>query len=140
MQGCHRFARAARISGSRPVLRLRLRDASKPRGAPARESPDPASSPRLSGGTAMNRLRNLAQTQKRRNMGDTILSRYWRNTRRSGLTALVALALGFAAHYAAAHPVPGTVADEIPQPQANNEMSAEGNRLSNNRINTQNPE
>ena len=37
-------------------------------------------------------------------------------------------------------PVPGSIADEVPQPQANNEMAGEGSRLSADQINTPHPE
>jgi FtsP/CotA-like multicopper oxidase with cupredoxin domain len=59
------------------------------------------------------------------------------------MAAVVFLAVPFVvikAQTSGPGPVPGSIADEIPQPQANDEMAAEGNSLSNDQINTQHPE
>ncbi len=101
---------------------------------------DPGYAPSPHYGRLSTDVSNETLSDRGKNMDHTILFKCWRDVRRSGSAALLAAAFGFAATQASAQPVPGTVADEIPQPQANNEMAAEGNRLSNNQINTQNPE
>jgi FtsP/CotA-like multicopper oxidase with cupredoxin domain len=58
------------------------------------------------------------------------------------IVALMVAALFLANPFAVlnAQSVPGSVSEEVPQPQANEEMAAEGNAMSNSQINTQTPE
>ena len=121
----------------------------------------------MEGVAAMNQVKNSAKTVHKWtricNGLSLFFSKYrlshgWWDYPRAGAVALIVTALCLTVPFAVKGgvlgdliaalnaliaqegPVPGSVAEEIPQPQANDEMAAEGNRLSSNQINTQLPE